>query len=181
MWHPHPHLCYGTLELPLSLTLTVTLNLCSLINCVWYCLNFTHYLFIFSDRSSTSTDKPETPTVVLSMTTVQLKRVVIRCLIVAVSFLCGSYFLWRDETVDTFVGVSDIVDRQYMEVPCSEDYAKERELFSGETFCCLLWIFRWRRRQRNLGECVWVNRFIYIKVYSVFLNIGKILMYSSKC
>ncbi|KAI0212093.1 2-oxoglutarate and iron-dependent oxygenase domain-containing protein 3 [Lamellibrachia satsuma] len=75
--------------------------------------------------------EPEAQHIILSLTAIDLKRIGIRCVIVAVSFLCGSYFLWQDEVMDVFVGVSDTVTRQYKEVHCSADYTKERAMFGA--------------------------------------------------
>ena len=67
-----------------------------------------------------------------------MKRIVIRSVIVAASFLVGAYFLWEEELMDVFVGVSDTVDRKYMEVECSSDYTKERAAFGGKSTAYLL-------------------------------------------
>ena len=106
-------------------------------------------LFIFSDRRLSK--EPEAQHVIFSLTAIDLKRIGIRCVIVAISFLCGSYFLWQDEVMDVFVGVSDTVTRQYKEVHCSADYMKERAMFGGKSsaFFLLREISFSERRLRN--------------------------------
>lgn len=86
-------------------------------------------MFIFFDRSIP--DKSASQNTGISLSPDVLKRIIIRCLIVVVSFLIGAYFLWNEEVMDVFVGVSDTVDRQYMGVECSSDYVKETATFGA--------------------------------------------------
>ena len=95
-------------------------------------------LFISFDRSI-SDKKPASRKCGISLSPDTVKRIVIRSLIVAASFLVGAYFLGaEEELMDVFVGVSNTVDRKYMEVECSSDYTKERAAFGGKSTACLL-------------------------------------------